>query len=99
MSETHRIVVPLSRPLKVIDQTLTELSLREMTGEDLSDAGYPTRFTAKGATEFDAPAMTRMIARLAGVPLTAANALPARDWNRCAMAISAFLGDGAAASD
>lgn len=95
-------VVKLSKPLVAIDRSFSELALREPNGEDLSAAGYPVRFLAKAAgetvTEFDAPAMTRMIARLAGIPLASANALGMRDWNRCAQVIAGFLGDGAAES-
>jgi hypothetical protein len=89
--------VKLSRTIRVIDRDFAELTLRDPVGGDLAAAGYPMRFTGKGATEIDADATATLIARLAGVPRTAVDALPIADWQACMVVITAFLGAGATA--
>lgn len=91
-------VIRLPVPLMAIDREVSELAMRAPTGEDFGEAGYPVRFLPSGATEFDARAMTRMIGRLAGIPLATANKLPAPQWNEAAMAILGFLNPGAASA-
>jgi hypothetical protein len=88
--------VKLSRTVRVIDRDFAELTLRDPVGGDLAAAGYPMRFTGKGTTEIDTDATATLIARLAGVPRTAIDALPVVDWQSCMVAITAFLGAGAA---
>lgn len=97
-TEALPTVVKLSRPVPVLDGSVSEFSLRDPTGLDLSVAGYPVKYATDGSGGFDTPAMTRMIARLAGVPLTAAQSLRASDWTACAAVIAGFLPPGADAS-
>jgi hypothetical protein len=87
--------IALSKPVNVLGTPTGTLTLREPTGNDLSEAGYPTRFDARGNAMIDAPAMTKLIARLAGVPDTAIREMAARDWNKAALLVASFLGDGA----
>jgi hypothetical protein len=83
--------------IRVIDRDFPELTLRDPVGGDLAAAGYPMRFTGKGATEIDTDATAALIARLAGVPRTAIDALPIGDWQACMQAVTGFLGAGATA--
>jgi hypothetical protein len=92
-------VVKLSKPVQALTERIGSVTLREPTGGDLTEAGYPTKFDDKGKTEIDARAMTKLIARLAGVPETTVRDMAARDWNTCALTVAGFLGTGAAASD
>ncbi len=85
-------VITLTRAVTAIDRELTEITLREPTGADLVKAGYPMRFTGSGASEIDANAMTALMARLGNVPRGTMEAMAFGDWNRCMLAVLAFLG-------
>jgi hypothetical protein len=92
------IVVPLGKPVHVLTGMVSSFTLRDPTGKDMAEAGYPTRFDSVGNTTIDARVMTRFIARLAGVPVTAVEEMSGADWNRCALEVMDFLGGGAAES-
>ena len=78
------IIVPLSRPIDVIDQHFTELTVREPTGRDLMQAGDPTeRFTF----------LARIGAGCAGLPIEAVEKMPARDVLALTAAVTSFLED------
>ena len=88
----------LSRPVQVLGQMVTSVSLREGNGLDISEAGFPMRFGREGETSIDGKAMTRMIARLAGWPETSVQAMSFGDWSACAGIVAGFFTGGAAPS-
>jgi hypothetical protein len=87
--------IVLRKPVKVLEELRQTITLREPTGDDLEQAGYPMRFDPKGRTEIDTPSMSKMIARLAGIPDTAVSGMAASDWSKCSTRIAGFLGLGA----
>jgi len=90
--------VRLSKPVQVLTETVSVWTPRNPLGNDFAEAGYPTYFDAAGNNYIDSKVMTKFIARLAGWPITSAQTMEARDWNKCALKIMSFLGDGAAES-
>lgn len=76
------IIVPLSRPIVVIDQHFAELKVREPTGLDLMRAGDPAeRFTF----------LARIGAACAELPIEAVEKMPASDVLALTGAVSGFL--------
>lgn len=85
------VTVKLTRPLIIIDQPVTSLTLREPTGKDIVASGYPLKFTAEGGTEVDAAAMSKLIARIGNVPIRAMEAIPGADWQSCCLVTMGFF--------
>ena len=73
-------IVKLSRPITVIDQTFTELKVREPLGADLLAAGDPTERLGF---------LARVGARCANISPEALDTMPARDL----LALTAAVGD------
>jgi hypothetical protein len=86
------VTIPLSKPITVIDQEYTSVTLRPPVAKDINKAGYPLKFTAEGGTDVVAPAMSRMIATLGGI-ITPENVdgLPAYDWQQCCLTVMGFF--------
>lgn len=84
--------ITLSRPVRVIDKEVGELTFREPNGKDLVVAGYPIRFGDGDATEIDARATTILIARLASIPVDSAERLAVPDWVACMRTVMGFFG-------
>lgn len=86
--------ITLSKPVEAHGERLAVLTLREPTGKDITAAGMPLRFAGAGdamQAEIDAAPMSRMIARLAGVPPSAVDALSASDWMEAATGVLLFF--------
>lgn len=87
--------VPLSKPIEAHGEPISELVFREPTGGDIARCGNPVIYNP--ATEsiddvrFDEAKMNKMIATLAGVPLSTVEKLPAHDWSICAWTIAGFF--------
>ncbi len=84
MPDPEFVIVPLSRPISVIDQTFTELKVREPTGADLMRAGDPN-----DSYVF----LCRVGAACGNLPLEAIEKMRARDVIALTRTISDFLGD------
>ena len=93
----------LSTPLAQGTQRYTELTFRTPNGGDLCAAGYPFKFSrgADGETVrlFDAPAVTQLISRTAGVPLSVAKSMSLPDWNDAMGIVADFFAPTAETTD
>lgn len=91
--------VTLRVPVKQGPQTYQVLTFQEPDGGALAACGYPFQFTTGGNGEkiqvINANAITQLISRLGGIPLSAARMIKARDWNDCLAVILGFFGDAA----
>jgi len=76
------ITIPLSRPLHVIDQTFTELKLREPKGKDLLQAGDLTE-----GLSF----LARVGASCSNIPFDALDDMAGRDVLALTAAVNSFL--------
>ena len=82
-------IIKLSRPITVIDQTFTELRVREPLGADLLAAGDPTDRLGF---------LARVGARCANISPAAIDTMPARDVLALTSVIGDFFGDTPEAS-
>ena len=96
MSDT--ITITLTRPVRSIDRELTELVMREPTGRDLAECGFPTRVREGGAIEIDPVAVNKLGARLCNVGRPTIESLRMADWNALMAAVLGFLGGSAPTS-
>lgn len=99
-------VVPLSKPIEAHGQTITEITLREPTTEDVMAEGFPTLMvpSADGKTvcvEVRANVVGRYIARLGAIPPSSVKKLSIADFQRCLNEVMSFFGeaDGEASSN
>lgn len=86
----HETKIQLSRPLLYGNDTLTEVTLREPTGKDLVDCGYPLKL-GEHATEVDAANMSRLIGVCGKLGAVHMQTLPACDWQALCLAMMGFF--------
>lgn len=96
MPET--VTITLTRPVRSVDRELTELVMREPTGRDLTECGYPARAREGGAVELDPAIISKLGARLCGVGRGTIESLGMTDWNAVMAAVMGFLGGSAPTS-
>lgn len=91
----NEVRITLSRPIKAHDEDRTELVFREPTGADVQRYGDPVLIDLNAAgrppVSFNTPAMSAMIAALAGIPPSSVSAMTAADWKTAAWAIAPFF--------
>jgi hypothetical protein len=88
--------VKLTKLIKAHGETLTVLTLREPTGADIAECGYPFKFESAGPGQvrvFDAPAVSRYISELAGIPLPSVGQMSVIDWSRAMGEVIGFFSD------
>jgi hypothetical protein len=87
--------IPLSKPIKAHNETLSALEMREPCGQDIIDCGSPFSFDiGKGARRAypDAKAIGAMIAQLCAIPPSSVGQLSAQDFNAAMAQILVFFG-------
>ena len=97
MSDTVSASLPyvrtLMKPVTVLADKVTVVTVREPTGADLSACGNPAGIGPDGLT-IDGKRMAAMIARLAGVPPTAIAEMDGRDVYAISLRVADFLLSG-----
>lgn len=94
--------VTLSTPIQAHGEEVTELDLREPTGEDVIALGYPYLIIIGDddgqAMEIRPKIIARYVAKLAGIPPSAINKVTPGDFSRLTGAVMGFFGVEAEAS-
>lgn len=95
--------IALSHPIQAHGEEVTELELREPTGEDVIALGYPYLIIIGGdddsqAMEIRPKVIARYVAKLAGIPPSAINKVTPADFSRLTGAVMGFFGVEAEAS-
>jgi hypothetical protein len=93
MSEKQKL--NLNRPVSAHGAEVDCLELREPHGGDIASVGFPLRYKIESdetvTIDFKAREMSAMISRLADVPLSTVQRLPASDWQAAAWMVAGFL--------
>lgn len=96
MTDTNKTIVKLTKPVQAHGETISELKIREPTGDDVIAAGYPFIFvvSANGGqgTEMQTKNIQKLISRCAAVPDSTVSALSVRDFNEAMTVILGFFG-------
>ncbi len=90
------VEIKLTKPIKAHGETLSALTLREPTGADIVECGFMWKFENVGPTSvrmIDAPAVSRFISELAGIPLPSVGQMSVTDWVRAMGEVVGFLAD------
>ncbi len=92
---SNEATVKLTHKVQAHGQEISELVMRQPTGDDAMECGYPFRTTtdAKGhdVTIIDTEATSKMISALADVPLSTVRKLVLFDWNQAMQVIGLFM--------
>lgn len=92
------VTVRLSKPIKAHNEELTELTLREPTGDDVIEIGYPYLIMMPEGTVAGIDIRPRVIynyiARLGGIPLSSAKQVSLKDMAVLQAHIMDFFGEG-----
>lgn len=93
--------ITLSKPIAVHGEEVTELELREPTGEDVIALGYPYLITLgdgeEQGIEMRPKVIARYVARLAGIPPSSLNTVSPADFSGMTGAVMGFFGVAAEA--
>lgn len=89
--------IQLSKPILVHGDEVTELELREPTGEDVIALGYPYLIIIGDgddvqAMELRPKVIARYVARLAGIPPSSLNKVSPADFSGMTGAVMGFFG-------
>jgi hypothetical protein len=94
---TDKTIFKLSKPIKAHGQELSELQLREPTGDDVEKLGFPYVVTPKsnGETtiEIRAHLIYQYISRLAGIPKESAKQVSLGDLSLLSGLVISFFGE------
>jgi hypothetical protein len=85
----------VNKPIRALDQTLSEITFREPSGVDLDLVGdpFPAVEDAKGrfSTTVNWSVLIEMLARLANVPVGSIRSMKSRDLETCRWAVLPFF--------
>ncbi|MDO8294385.1 MAG: phage tail assembly protein [Gallionella sp.] len=88
--------ITLSKPISVHGEEVTELELREPTGEDVMALGYPYLIIIGDgddqAMELRPKVIARYVSRLAGIPPSSLNKVSPADFSGMTGAVMGFFG-------
>ena len=84
--------ITLSKPLKLGEEEITELNLREPTAGDVMHCGYPLTIGDEVATP-NAAVIGLLIARLSGIPPSGVKQLCVHDFQKCLQEVLSFFGE------
>ena len=88
---SHKL--PLSKPIKAHDQEISELTFRDLTGEDLIEVGAaPFIIDDRSRTHIDFAATAAYIVRLAGIPTSSVKQMAPADMMKAFGVIAGFFG-------
>lgn len=90
------VIVKLKKPIKVGEEDVTELELREPTVKDITEIGYPYRVsqsTSGSGMEILPAVVIKYVSKLAAVPPSALNGLSISDLTALQTEVMNFFGD------
>jgi hypothetical protein len=88
------MVVNLSAPVQAHGETITKLTFRRPTANDLialGDGVYPVNVFPGAGIRLNSPAMAELMTSLAQVPMSTIKQLEAKDFTTCAIMLTPFF--------
>lgn len=85
------ITVKLTRPIKAHGDEISTITIREPSGGDIMDCGYPLALEGQRALPQAEP-IGRLIAKLGGIPPSSVRQLCMPDYNACMGVVLGFFG-------
>lgn len=88
--------IKLSKPIKAHGEEITEIDLREPTGEDVIALGYPYLIIIgdadEQAMELRPKVIARYVSRLGGIPPSSLNSVSPADFSGMTGVVMSFFG-------
>jgi hypothetical protein len=85
------VTIPLIKPITAHGAEVSELTLREPTGDDVERCGYPLAIDGSSVIP-QAASVSKLIARLAGIPPSSVKQLSMPDYNAAMGVVLGFFG-------
>lgn len=86
--------LPLTKPVQAHGETLHGLELRDPTGKDVREIGYPYQLNTDGSVKLLAGVVAQYLTRLASVPPSAVDQLSPGDLNSAGWLVAGFFLQG-----
>lgn len=96
MSEYEKNTLTLSKPIQAHGETVTVLTLREPTGKDVRELGYPYQLGQDDAVKLLAGVTAKYLSRLADIPLSSVDTMSPADLNAAGWQVAGFFFPGSA---
>jgi len=85
------VTIPLTKPVTAHGAEIDQLTLREPNGGDVEHCGYPLAINGASVIP-QAAAVSKLIARLSGIPPSSVKQLSMPDYNAAMGAVLSFFG-------
>lgn len=86
------LTLPLSKPIKHLDEEITELKFRCPTADDAIKLGYPSVYASDGNPIFNAKIVYNYLVELTALPLSTVKKLELSDVEKFKYFLGTFFG-------
>ncbi|QIM43933.1 phage tail assembly protein [Leclercia adecarboxylata] len=83
--------IQLTTAVRAHGEDLFVLELREPTGKDVRELGFPYVTTGDAGIKLDAGVIAKYVSRLAGIPLSSVDAMSPADLNSISWDVAGFF--------
>ncbi|CAM6712775.1 phage tail assembly protein [Leclercia adecarboxylata] len=83
--------IKLTTAVRAHGEDLYVLELREPTGKDVRELGFPYLTTGDAGIKLDAGVIAKYVSRLAGIPLSSVDAMSPADLNSISWDVAGFF--------
>ncbi|ROP61562.1 tail assembly chaperone E/41/14-like protein [Enterobacter sp. BIGb0383] len=83
--------IPLTVPVRAHGDDIGVLELREPTGKDVRELGFPYNANAEGGLKLDAGVIAKYLSRLGGIPPSAVDEMSPVDLNTVSWVVAGFF--------
>ncbi|MEJ8324389.1 MULTISPECIES: phage tail assembly protein [Kosakonia] len=81
----------LTKPIQAHGETISVLELREPTGKDVRELGFPYVTTGDAGVRLDAGVVAKYIARLGNIPPSSVDTMSPADLNTISWEVAGFF--------
>lgn len=83
--------IKLSKPVRAHGEDIHILEIREPTGKDVRELGFPYTTTGDAGVKLDAGVVAKYVSRLAGVPPSSVDEMSPADLNNLSWEVASFF--------
>ncbi|HAT1584057.1 TPA: phage tail assembly protein [Citrobacter farmeri] len=83
--------IKLSKPIRAHGEDVHVLELREPTGKDVRELGFPYTTTGDAGVKLDAGTVAKYVSRLADIPLSSVDSMTPSDLNAISWEVAGFF--------
>lgn len=83
--------IQLSKPVRAHGEDVHVLELREPTGKDVRELGFPYTTTGDAGVKLDAAVVAKYVSRLASIPMSSVDNMTPADLNTLSWEVAGFF--------